>query len=136
MNGLNMHRFSHKTFSTTTQMSRKYNYSQNFILSNLIDLNTRGRLNFSGSIHLELNEAWHSYETLQTVNNKSAKETKRMPRLVWAVYLSLGVCEQQRRRPACASVQTGQRLCYTLTEKYHIYTCYERNFNFLASLCS
>ena len=26
--------------------------------------------------------------------------------------LSLVVCEQQRRRPACASVQTGQRLCY------------------------
>ena len=50
--------------------------------------------------------------------------------------LSLGVCEQQRRRPACASTQTDQRLCYSLFEKCHISTCYKRNFNFLASLCS
>ena len=26
-------------------------------------------------------------------------------------------CEQQRRRPACASAQSGQRLCYALSEK-------------------
>ena len=50
--------------------------------------------------------------------------------------LSSGVCEQHRRRPACASAQTDQRLFYSLIEKYHISTCYERNFNFLASLCS
>ena len=34
--------------------------------------------------------------------------------------LSSWVCEQQRRRPACASAQTDQRLCYSLTGKYHI----------------
>ena len=34
--------------------------------------------------------------------------------------LSLGVCKQQRRRPACASVQTDQHLCYWLTGMYHI----------------
>ena len=45
------------------------------------------------------------------------------------------VCEQQRRRPACASAQSDQHLCYWLFGKYHIKNCYERNFNFLASLC-
>ena len=34
--------------------------------------------------------------------------------------LSSGVCEQHRRRPACASAQSDQRLCYSLFEKYHI----------------
>ena len=32
--------------------------------------------------------------------------------------------------------QSDQRLCYSLLGKYHIYTCYERNLNFLASLCN
>ena len=31
-----------------------------------------------------------------------------------------GVCEQHRRRPACASAQPDQCLCYSLIEKYHI----------------
>ena len=31
-----------------------------------------------------------------------------------------GGCEQQRHRPACASVQTDQRLCYSLIGKDHI----------------
>ena len=39
-------------------------------------------------------------------------------------------------RPACASAQADQRLCYSLIGKYHIWTCYERNFHFLASLRS
>ena len=34
--------------------------------------------------------------------------------------LSSGVCEQHRRRPACASAQSDQRLCYSFFEKYHI----------------
>ena len=48
--------------------------------------------------------------------------------------LSLVVCEQQRRRQA--SVQSDQRLCYSLFEKYHILACFERNFTILASLNS
>ena len=43
---------------------------------------------------------------------------------------------QQRHRPACASAQSDQHLCYSLIGKYHIQTCCERNFNFLATLCS
>ena len=39
------------------------------------------------------------------VNNKSAG-------------LSSGVCEQQKRKPACTFVQSDQRLCYLLTGKY------------------
>ena len=62
------------------------------------------------------------------------------PVLIWASKqenLSSEVCEQHRRIPACASAQTGQRLCYSLFGKYHIYkTCYKQKFNFLASLCS
>ena len=34
--------------------------------------------------------------------------------------LSSGVCEQHRRRPACASVQFDQRLCYSLFGTYHM----------------
>ena len=34
--------------------------------------------------------------------------------------LSSGVCEQHRRRPACASAQSDQRLCYSLNGKYHM----------------
>ena len=31
-----------------------------------------------------------------------------------------GVCEKQRRKPACASAQSGQRLYYSLFAKYFI----------------
>ena len=31
-----------------------------------------------------------------------------------------GGCEQQRHRPACASAQNDQRLCYSLIGKYHM----------------
>ena len=47
-----------------------------------------------------------------------------------------GGCEQQKRKPACASAQSDQRLCYSLIIKYHIKACYEQNFKFLASYCT
>ena len=34
--------------------------------------------------------------------------------------LSSVVCEQQRRRPACASAQSDQRIYYSLIGKYNI----------------
>ena len=46
--------------------------------------------------------------------------------LKWAVTqenLFSGVYEQQRRRPACVSVQSDQHLCYSLIGKCHIKTC-------------
>ena len=47
-----------------------------------------------------------------------------------------GGCEQQRFRPACASAQSDQHLCYSLIGKYHVKTGYKRNFTILSSLCS
>ena len=49
--------------------------------------------------------------------------------------LSSGVRGQQRRRSACESAQSDQRLCYSFIEKYHIKACYKRNFTILTSLC-
>ena len=40
------------------------------------------------------------------------------PRIIWAS--SFRVCEQHRRRPACASAQSDQRLCYSFFGKYHM----------------
>ena len=37
--------------------------------------------------------------------------------------LSSRVCEQHRRRPACASAQSDQRLCYSLSEKNSSPSC-------------
>ena len=48
--------------------------------------------------------------------------------IIWATSwqnLSSGVCEHQKRRPACAFEQSDQRLCYSLIGKYHIETCFE-----------
>ena len=59
--------------------------------------------------------------------------------LIWASTrenLSLEVCKQHRRRPACASAQSDQRLCCSLLGKYYMQTCCRWNFNSLASLCS
>ena len=47
-----------------------------------------------------------------------------------------GVCEQHKRRSACAYAQSDQRLCFSLFGKYHIQTCYKWNFNFLDSPCN
>ena len=46
------------------------------------------------------------------------------------------VSEQQRRRPDCASTQSDQRLCSSLSEKYYDSASYAENFNILASICS
>ena len=41
-----------------------------------------------------------------------------------------------KRRPACASAQTGQHLCYSLSEKKTSYTCFKQNVNSFTSLYS
>ena len=38
--------------------------------------------------------------------------------------MSSVVCEQQRHRPACASAQSDQRLCYSLFGTKHMLPCY------------
>ena len=49
---------------------------------------------------------------------------------------AFAICEQQRRRSACASAQSDQRLCCSLPGYYNTSTCYNWNFKPLASLCS
>ena len=50
--------------------------------------------------------------------------------------LSSGGCEQQRRGPACASAQSGQRLSYSLAGKDGGQTCPMQSFNILERLCN
>ena len=50
--------------------------------------------------------------------------------------VSYVICEQQRRRSACASAQSDQRLCCSLLRYYNISRFYSRNFKPLASFCS
>ena len=50
--------------------------------------------------------------------------------------LSSGVCKQQKRRTACASAQSNQRLSCSLIRRYHIKACSKRNYTILARLCS
>ena len=82
----------------------------------------------------ELFMAFHN--TLKKFNDTEAS----MLDSIWALTqenLSSEVCEQHRRRPACASFQSDQRLSCLLFGKYHMLTCNRLlNFNFLAGLCS
>ena len=45
------------------------------------------------------------------------------------------ICEQQRRRSACASAQSDQRLCCSLPRQYNNSSFYIRNFKPLPSFC-
>ena len=50
--------------------------------------------------------------------------------------VSYVICEQQRRRSACTSAQSDQRLCCSLPRYYNILNFYIWNFKPLASFCS
>ena len=50
-----------------------------------------------------------------------------------AIKADFVACKQQRRRPACAFVQSDQRLCYLLIGKYYINACSLQNFDILAT---
>ena len=52
------------------------------------------------------------------------------------IKLVYAICEQQRHRSACASMQSDQRLCCSLPASYNTSTCYSRNSKTLASLIS
>ena len=45
------------------------------------------------------------------------------------------LCEQQRRKSACASAQSDQHLCCSLPRQYNISSFFIRNFKPLASFC-
>ena len=46
----------------------------------------------------------------------------------------IAICEQQRRRSACASAQSDQRLCYSLLRKFNICSFYRQNLKSRISL--
>ena len=50
--------------------------------------------------------------------------------------VSYAICEQQRRRSACASAQSDQRLCCLRPRQNDTSSLYIRNFKILAGLCS
>ena len=78
----------------------------------------------------------NSYFKTRSDLNDAGKELLHIIRASTRENLPSGVCEQHRGRPACASAQSDQRLCYSRFGKNHIKACYKRNFSFLASLCS
>ena len=47
----------------------------------------------------------------------------------------IALCKQQRRRSACASAQSDQRLCCSLPGQYNTSSFYIRNFKPLPSFC-
>ena len=49
--------------------------------------------------------------------------------------LVFAVCEQRRRRSACASRQSDERLCYSMPRYYNTSFFYIRNFKTLSNLC-
>ena len=58
--------------------------------------------------------------------------------MIWAgpwENVSYVICEQQRRKSACASAQSDQRLCCSLLRQYNISRFYSRNFKTPASFC-
>ena len=86
---------------------------------------------------------WYPHEANRVMGGTNVHEENCLVFIIiitiWALSwenLSSEVCEQHRRRPACASAQSDQHLCFSLFGKYHIQTSYKRNFNSLASLCS
>ena len=78
-------------------------------------------------------------DLIEAIISEGSIPTSWKDSYIWASMrenLSSVVCKQQRGRPACASAQSDQRLCYSLFGKFHMWTCYRWNLNFLASLCS
>ena len=79
--------------------------------------------------HRHLHRLCHSLSTTDEITRRE--------------YLSLvtrkpviALCEQQRRRSACASAQSDQHLCCSLPRYYNTSSFYIQNFKPLASFCS
>ena len=90
-----------------------------------------GLLNNVGSIMLVSGRARETFSTLFFIHTANPSEADLKLRL--KIIGRFCFMELQRRRLACASAQTDQRLCYSLESKIAWYT---QGFNILASLCS
>ena len=76
-----------------------------------------------------------SNEKIRLINNLHQGNLSRKE-YIWAEpweNVSYVICEQQRRRSACASAQSDQRLCCLLLRQYNISRFYSRNSKTLAS---
>ena len=72
---------------------------------------------------------WNAAANLNLLNDKNT----------WAgpwENVSYAICEQQRRRSACAPAQSDQRLCCSLRRQNDTSSLYIRNFKILVGLCS
>ena len=71
-------------------------------------------------------------------NSKRSDTWKKCWTYIWATSwenLLCAICEQQRRRSACASAQSDQHLCCSLPRYYNTSSFYIRNFKPLPSFC-
>ena len=79
--------------------------------------------------HMVLITVWNYFHHLKLFHMK----------YIWAKpweNVSHAICEQQRRRSACASAQADLRLCCSLPRQNDTSSLYIRNFKILADLCS
>ena len=79
-----------------------------------------------------LDESSNQQQYLKSLDNHFKARDKEED-INWASpreNLSSVVCELQRRRPACASAQSDQRLCFSLIGKYHNLDLLQAKFQF------
>ena len=66
---------------------------------------------------------YHMSEDEKTKRRKSKKVKKKTVYMVADIVSITVVACEQMRRSACTSVQSDQRLCYSLSEKQRDFTC-------------
>ena len=97
-------------FTTTLFVTRKIDVKLNLCCNEF-------KFNLNSFICANRNDYVNKFAVIKSVIIKSFHCTK------WTSLrenLSSGVCEQHRCRPACASAQSDQRLCYSFFEKFHM----------------
>ena len=92
-------------------------------LSKLIEISALYRLNQHVNENDLLPKNQSAYRQFRSCQSALLRLSSDLWMIIWASTrenLSSVVCEQQRRRPACASAQTDQRLCYSRFGTYHL----------------
>ena len=72
---------------------------------------------------MDVDEDWDQNLDLSLSDTSGWSLNKAFAHMIWAASrenMSSEVCGQHRRRPACASAQSDQRLCYSLFGKFHM----------------
>ena len=98
----------------------------------LMDVNAQ----INGIVAIEDMTGFNLRHSMQIYNTENSKKFMAIYQVNYMMVLnaretlSSEGCEPHMRRPAWASTQSDQRLCYSLIGKYHMLTCYKRNYNF------